>query len=205
VWTTTGCPGTGPECLRDEDCDPGELCNLETGACEAQAACGGDDDCPPGWICHMQDGICVPESRGEGRLAFTPSPAETAGTVVVDAFHETLGLAYVSIDVDGPSGEVASTWVGCVDDSPPVYQWQWTSVPPVEGTYRVTFTAEPFDTVYAIGYFNALETPPEPGPDAPAEGLDAAPDDPLPESVDGTTDGADLPGSTGGCGCRIVL
>jgi len=220
-WTTSGCPGSvTPGCGRDEDCDAGEICNLDSGECEPGPACGSDADCAPGSICHMHDGICVPSSRGEGWLEFTPDPARVGTTVTIDAFHETLGLMHVSVEVAGPSGAVPDEWVDLIDGEPPVCQWQWTANPPVEGTYRVTFTADPAETVYAIGYFHALtspsDVPPELYPEDRVEPADfmEAPGEHSPDVMFPESDGSDVPGMdstvdgdggpaaiSGGCGC----
>ncbi len=63
VLLGTGCPVD--VCTSDAQCAEGQVCNLETGECEAAPeACTSDDDCAEGETCDVETGECVAGPTG---------------------------------------------------------------------------------------------------------------------------------------------
>jgi len=62
---TGTCEAAPAACTSDDDCDEGQVCNTDTGQCESvPAPCASDDDCAEGQVCNTETGECEPAPTG---------------------------------------------------------------------------------------------------------------------------------------------
>jgi len=102
-----------------------------------------------------------------------PHALETV-TIVVTG---TVGYTNIGLAVMGPGGGLVPTLVGidgsCVSDPTVPCHWTYTVVFPQQGTYDLTFVADPADTVYGT---HAIYVSAAPVTDADGDGFEAPAD-----------------------------
>ena len=83
--------GGGGGCTNAQQCDGDEVCNADTGECEAGGACEAHGDCGPGAYC--PDGTCVPNDTGGACDGDGNCPA---GDTCIDGFCGCEGTAFAA-------------------------------------------------------------------------------------------------------------
>lgn len=86
--------GGGGGCTNAQQCDGDEVCNADTGECEAGGACEAHGDCGPG--AHCPDGTCVPNDTGGACDGDGNCPA---GDSCIDGFCGCEGTAFAAMPV----------------------------------------------------------------------------------------------------------
>ena len=125
VLFSTGCPTTRPPapppppCTSDADCDEGEVCNTETGACEPEpTGCTSDEGCAEGEFCDTQTGECVPNENLYDTIRFD---TELDAVHMTPAGHMNCTVCHHVADTEaGIPDATATGCVPCHSDDPNV-------------------------------------------------------------------------------------